>query len=445
MQGVLSSLKTSNRSWLVLAASASVCLGVWHWAETILVPSNTAKVLATHRPIGNNSDLYARWLGARELLLHGRDPYSPQVTRDIQTGFYGRPLDPLSPSDPREQESFVYPLYVVFLLAPTVPLPFPVVAEAFRWILLMSIALSVPLWMYVVGFRVHWPVVVSAMLLAAGSNPAIAEYSQQNLTALVLLFLAAAAAGVVNHKLMLGGFMLALSTVKPDITLPVVLWLLAWAAWRRERRRLIWAFAAGMAILWAGAQAVSPGWMWRFLAAVREYPSYGTDPSILQVLFPPLLAKLALVALVVFVCAVCWRGREAAAASDDFLWTLAVVTAVTLVVIPKLAAYNQLLLLPALLLLLRQQRQTSGLFARAFTKGAFTCQIWQWSAALGLSILSLLLTPQRLFGLAQLPLYTSLALSPLTLLAVIFATVSRPQSIVSLAGPLPRVPGGQHE
>jgi hypothetical protein len=422
---VRSSPKPSNWSWLALAASVLVCVGVWHWAQTILVPANTAKVIAAHRPIGNNSDLFARWLGARELLLHGRDPYSPEVTREIQTGFYGRPLDPANPSDPREQESFVYPLYVVFLLAPTVNLPFPVVAELFRWILLFSIALSAPLWMYAVGLRARWPVVVSAMLLAVGSYPSIEEYSQQNLTALVCLFLAAATASVVSNRLTLAGFLLAVSTVKPDTTLPVVLWLLAWALWSRERRRLIWTFAATMAILWAAAQALSPGWPWRFLAAVRQYPRYGTDPSILQVLFPPLLAKLALAALVVFLCAVCWRWRKAAADSDGFGWMLALVTAATLVTIPKLAAYNQLLLIAPLLVLLRHRAQASGLFARAFTKGAFACQIWQWSAALVLSILSLLVPPQRLLSLAQLPLCTWLALPPITLLGILISIATR--------------------
>ena len=59
------------------------------------------------------SDLYPRWLGARELLLHHRDPYSPEVTREIQIGYYGRPLDPSRPQDPRDQQGFAYPAYVV--------------------------------------------------------------------------------------------------------------------------------------------------------------------------------------------------------------------------------------------------------------------------------------------------------------------------------------------
>jgi hypothetical protein len=417
--------KTPNRSWLALAAAVLICAGVWHWAETILVPANTTKVLAAHRPIGNNSDLYPRWLGARELLLHGRDPYSPQVTREIQTGFYGRPLDAANPSDPKEQESFVYPLYVVFLLAPAVTLPFPLVAEAFRWILLISIALSVPLWMYAVGIPPQWPAVICGMLLAVGSYPSVEEYSQQNLTALVVLFLAAAVAAVVRNKLVLGGFFLALATVKPDITVPVVLWLLLWAAARPERRRMIWSFADCMAILLAGAQVLSPGWIWRFLAAVREYPRYGTDPSILEVLLPRDFADLLLTALVVFLCIFCWRSRRAAADSSVFGRTLALVTASTLVLIPKLAAYNQLLLIPALLVLLRHRGLATDVLARAFTKGAFACQIWQWFAALVLSILSLLAPPQRLVGVAQLPMYTLLALPPLTLLALLTTIAAR--------------------
>src|SRR5438445_5001397 len=101
--------RESNRSrvlpWLGLAAALVVSFGVWYWAETILVPTHTAQALAKGVPIGNNSDLYPRWLGARESLLHHRDPYGADVTREIQVGFYGRPLDPSKASDPPFQES----------------------------------------------------------------------------------------------------------------------------------------------------------------------------------------------------------------------------------------------------------------------------------------------------------------------------------------------------
>jgi hypothetical protein len=115
--------------WFVLAASLVVCFGWWRWAQTILEPSNTFIAHAKGIPIGNNSDLYPRWLGAREALLNHRDPYSAEVTREIQLGFYGRQLNPRNPSDPKDQAAFAYPLYVIFLLAPTVNLRFRALAD----------------------------------------------------------------------------------------------------------------------------------------------------------------------------------------------------------------------------------------------------------------------------------------------------------------------------
>jgi hypothetical protein len=420
---------SAKSSWILLAASLLVCFGVWYWAETILVPYNTNAAQSKGVPIGNNSDLYPRWLGARELLLHRRDPYSAEVTRDIQKGFYGRPLASTESTDPRAQESFVYPLYVVFLMAPFVPLPFSTVYEVFRWLLLLGIAASVPLWMYAVGLRLRPLQLASAMLLAVSSYPAVLEFHMQNLSALVVLLLALAVASLVRGWLILCGFLLALATVKPDTTTAVILWLLVWAMWRRERWRVIWGFTGTMAILLAGAQALSPGWMVRFLMAVREYPSYGTDPSILQVLFPPVIAKLMLAALVVYVLAACWRWRRAAANSDGFGWTLALVTTVTLVAIPKLSVYNQVLLIPALLVLLarREAIRSEGLIPRALAKAAFAGQGWQWATAVIISLASLFISGERMRAAVLVPVYTLLAVPPLTLLAVVFATFSGPR------------------
>jgi hypothetical protein len=408
--------------WLVLAGSLLVLFGVWHWATGVAASSNARMILANKLPLGNNSDLYPRWLGARELLLHGRDPYSDDVTREIQAGFYGRPLDPRNPSDPIAQESFVYPLYVVFLLAPFVTLPFGSVVDIFRWSLLILAACSVPLWMYSIRLRPRWQIVLSAMLLVTASSPAVAEYFQQNLAALVVFFMAAAMAAMVRKWLLLGGCLLALATTKPDISGLMVLWVLLWVFgdWS-ERKRLVYGFGASMAGLLTAAQLVSPGWIPRFLAAVRDYPRYGANGSILHVLLPSFLASVSTAALLVLLLFVWVRWRRAAAGSKQFGWTLACVSIVTLTVIPKLAAYNRVLLVPALLMLASDYREILGLglLPRAMTKGAFVCQIWQWLSAVILSASSLLLPVERLRALAYVPDLTSLAVLPMTLLAVL--------------------------
>jgi len=427
--------------WFVLAASLLISFTFWYWAVHLLAPVTTATVLANGKPLGNNSDLYPRWLGTRELLLHGRDPYSPQVTREIQIGFYGRPLNPQNPSDPTDKEAFVYPLYVTFLLAPTVTMPFQTASEVFRWLLLSLIALSVPLWMNAIGLRLKWSLTVSAMLLATSSSPAVSEYFQQNLAALVLFLLASAAAAAVRNWLVLSGFLLALATVKPNTATPLVLWFLLWAlAEWRQRKRLVWSFAATVAALLFASQAVSPHWIGRFLAAVREYSAYGVDPSMIQLLLPSWLASLVEAGLILSLIVVCWRWRKAAAGSEQFGWALAWVGTATLAVLPKLAAYNELLLIPALLVLAAHYPKIRGLrlLPRAMTKATFACQIWQWLAAAALSIGSLALPATWLRAAGSVPDYTSLALGPVTLVAVISTTLSQKK-------PIPRTPDGRRE
>jgi hypothetical protein len=421
-------------SWLVLAASLLVCFGVWRWADRILVPAYTANAVARGRPIGNNSDLYPLWLTAREVLLKGETPYSAQLTREIQDGFYGRELDPGNRGEPTDLQAFVYPLYVVFLLAPTVTLPFATVVEIFRWLLLLCVASSVPLWMFAIGFRPRWLFTASAMVLAVSNFPAVLEDRQQNISALIVVLLAGSIAATVRHRLTLSGALLALSTIKPQLSVLLIAWMLLWAVsnWK-ERGNLVWSFGATFLGLLAAATALSRHWMEGFWAAARSYRSYGMGPSIFQVMLPPILASLVIAVLAVVVGIVCWKWRKTQADSTQFAWTLALLTTVT-VTLTTQAAHYQFLLVPALLVLVQLRQQAPGFFARAFLKGAFACQIWQWFAALVLSLLSLLVGPHRLFGVAQLPMYTLLALPLLTLAAILTVIATRGASSRKLQG-----------
>ncbi len=74
------------------------------------------------------SDLYSPWFGSRAALHHS-DPYSPAITAQIQHDMYGHPL---APDDPHDPEAFVYPPWIVFLLAPFTLLPWPTVESALR-------------------------------------------------------------------------------------------------------------------------------------------------------------------------------------------------------------------------------------------------------------------------------------------------------------------------
>jgi hypothetical protein len=366
-------------------------------------------------------------LGTRELLLHGSDPYSAEMTREIQVGYYGRQLDPKNPSDPKDQVAFAYPLYVVFLLAPTAYLPFQTVLLLFQWLLLASFAGCVPLWMYAIGFRTGPTLTAAGMVLAVSSSAAISEFHLQNFSVLVVFMVAAAAAAAVRGWLVLAGFLLAFSTIKPQLSGLFVLFFMLWvtADWAK-RQRFFWSFGASLLALLLAAERISSGWMGRFLIAMRAYQTYAADPSILQVLFPTWLARLIAVALVGFLVLNCWRWRKAAAGTEHWGWALAWVASVTLAMIPKLAAYNQPLLIPALLVLLahRESIWEAGLVPRALAKGVFICLMWQWVTAVVLSFSSLLVPAARIRVATGVPQYTLFALPAITLLAVVVATFS---------------------
>src|ERR1051326_5448171 len=125
----------SKQPYFVLVAGLFAA-AMWFWVQDVAIAHQQADAAALGIPRGNLSDLYPRWLGARELLLRGRNPYSAEITREIQQGYYGRALDPARAEDPKDQQGFAYPAYVVFLLAPASGLPFEEVQIAFRWLLI---------------------------------------------------------------------------------------------------------------------------------------------------------------------------------------------------------------------------------------------------------------------------------------------------------------------
>ena len=145
----------------------------WFYVNRILRAQQIADAVAHGRPRGNLSDLYPRWLGARELLRHGRNPYSAEIIREIQQGYYGRTLDPARADDPKDQQGFAYPAYVVFLLAPTVELPFDTVQVGFRWLLVGLAAASVLLWLSVLRWKPSFATVLIFMVLALGWLPMV--------------------------------------------------------------------------------------------------------------------------------------------------------------------------------------------------------------------------------------------------------------------------------
>ena len=408
---------------LVLFAAGSM----WLYVQLILIPHQRAEELAKQRPRGNLSDLYPRWLGARELLLHRRDPYGADITREIQIGYYGRPLDPARPNDPKDQQAFAYPLYVVFLLAPTIALPFSTVHTVFFWMFLAITAASVLLWLEAIGWRVSCLGKFEWILLALSCFPAIQGLKLQQLSLLVAALLAASMCGLARRRFIWAGILLAVAAIKPQLAALPALWLCIWVVgnWR-DRRRALWSFILTLAALMVAGEAVLPGWIQEFRVACAAYYQYtGGGKSVLDVALTPAWGRVVSVILVGGFILLAWRARKAPEGSADFHWSVSLALAVTLVVIPMFAPYNQLLLIPAVMLIVRSigALWRANRLLRLLVVVTALAVFLPWIGAALLATALLFLPASGLQALWALPLYSNFAI-PVLVLALLLVTRS---------------------
>ena len=275
-------------------------------------------------------------------MLHGRDPYGAEVTREIQRGYWGREIDRNS-SDPAGAARFWYPLYVVFLLAPTVTLSF----ESVRILYVavgagVSIA-SVWLWLRFLGHsRPRLLGIVSSILLV-GSLPAVYALHLQQLTLIVAAAIAASLASISAGLFWPAGIMLAVATIKPQNSAAIIGWLLLWSCsdWNK-RKTLFISFGITMAAIVLGSELLAPGWITEWRDSVSAYSTY-TDraPAHVFIIFKSYLGVVVSVALIICAGLFCWIGRRDSPATDRFRITAALVLAVSLYLNPALSQIQQ--------------------------------------------------------------------------------------------------------
>jgi Glycosyltransferase family 87 len=414
---------------LALVAAASM----WFYVDRILVGYQVADAAARERPRGNLSDLYPRWLGARELLLDHRNPYGDDITIEIQRGYYGRALDPARPNDPKDQQGFAYPVYVVFLLAPFVRFSFHSVQLVFYWTLIALTAISIGLWLRALRWRLPLLATASCVALTLGSFAAVQGIKLQQLSLLVAALLAGAVACVAGGYLFCGGVLVAAATIKPQLAWPLLAWLVAWAFYDwRNRRRFLFGFGLVMALLLGGAEIILPGWWRMFAHALGQYHRYTQNQSVLLVPweYSGILIAAAMLACGFFL----WRIRGEPAESGNFGLATSLVLALTVLVVPMYAPYNQVLLLPAILVLVRDRTSftsRSGGVRFLYLAAAFAVA-WQWIASLSLSAAYLLGWRAWALSAWKVPFFATFSL-PVFVFALILLDVQ-------VAQRMPRVP-----
>jgi hypothetical protein len=400
------------RRWLWLVLSLVSAFSMWHYVTYIW---------SANQP-SHFSDLYAQWWTAHELFLHGRQPYSLAIAREIQTMIYGAPVSTATPGDPSELSGgFAYPLYVVFLMWPTLHMSFTTAQTVFACLFIGLTLLSVFLWLKALHWNLPANGVVIFAIFTLGTFPALQGVKLQNLSLLAAFLVAATLASLATDHLISAGILLAAATMKPQFVVLLLPWLILWMIrdWRR-RRAFAWSFLFTMLFLILSSELLSPGWVSRFLSIVRAYKQYTYGHSLLDVWFTPRIGPFVATALIITALTLCWPYGSFSPKSAQFMTASSFVLATTLVVIPTLAPHTQLLLLPGFLLLLRYRRSVwrSSRMARISFVATWVLQAWGWVAAAGLALAAIWVPVGNLFRFWMLPLYAS-PLIPLGMLVAL--------------------------
>ncbi|HET89916.1 MAG TPA: DUF2029 domain-containing protein [Chloroflexi bacterium] len=302
-------------------------------------------------------DFYPRWAGARALWVEGRNPYSDEVTRQIQLGFLGHLVEP-----GRDQIRFAYPLTIALLMAPLALLPYELALAVWTtglfylclvsaWLAMRLVRWQPPLWLGLVT------VVWSALFYPNLRSILVGQPGLLVLLTLLLALLALREGWDVG-----AGFCLALSTVKPQMALLPLLWLLWWGGWQR-RRRFLFAFGGTLAGLLVVSCVALPTWPVDFVRQVLDYPSYMHPASVVdwvaRAAWPglgragELLPTLGLIGWLGWLW---WQARRAATDSPIWLWTTGVTLTVANLMLPITAAtFYTTLLMPLIYLFYRME------------------------------------------------------------------------------------------
>jgi hypothetical protein len=420
---------------LALALTGAASMLYYHQALFMprVVAVRAAEGLGRGYSFGN--DFYQVWLTSRQWLRQRRDPYSPEMTREIQTGLYGRPLDPNRPGDPVDRRVFPYPVFADLLFWPAAEFPFETVRVAVVCMLAALTLASVLLWLRALDWRLSWTWLAVILLLTLCSYPALEALYAAQLGLFVAFLLGSSLFALQRQRFLLAGILMALTTIKPQMTVLAIFYLLLWSAhgWRIRGRFWIGLFST-LTLLVGAALAALPHWIQSWTHTVLAYRHYTRPPLVTEVLTAPLGPRWAgpatfvlTAASIIIAVALAWRNRSAAYGSFAFWITLSLLLSITTItILPGQAVYDHLILLPGILLLVRYRNELldAGRVPRILLSIGGLILFWPYLAALALILLRPVLAPATFDSTAifALPIRTAASL-PFAVLALLAFTM----------------------
>lgn len=339
--------------------------------------------------MGNALDYYPFWAGGREVLIHQRNPYDPDVMLDIQQAIWGRPALP-----GENQHQYAYPAYAPFIVFPVLVLPFPVSASLWmalqQFLLVASVILVIRAGRWRIG---TWHLLLLCLAVITFRYVMISLVLGQTST-WVVFGVSLALWAAARRRVGLAGLALAAGLVKPQLVLLPALALLV-SLQTGRRMRLVLSLGGAMTTLLLLSWLFTGFWVddyWRVLQAYvgysyTEFPVLGLVQRWLDPTASRYLNLAAIGCLLALYAAVLWRFRG----SGRLALPVALAAGITQLVVPQTGSYNlTLLVLPAVVSL---QQSDAVLTRRPWVAAAGRVAVWA----------SLVIVPWMLFPLTRGP------------------------------------------
>lgn len=330
--------KRSYTRWILAVVLLLAALAGLSWANYQFSLNN---------PGGN--DFLVHWVGTRSFLFDGLSPYSDEVAIRIQTTVYGRP------AIAGEHELRVaYPLYSIALFFPFALVKDYTLARAL-WMTVLEVGLLLTslLAIRMVGWRPGFSGWVMFILFSLFWYHGVRPLVNGNAVILVALMITGGILALRAGEEELAGVLFAFSSIKPQLVVLVLLYVLIWGINRRKWNLIGW-LVGTIFLLTAAAALLLPDWILQNLREVLRYPGYnppGTLGAAFTEWFPAIGPRLSIVIAVVLggiLLLEWWLARRAE--YRGFVWTVCLTLVISQWIGIQTDPGNFIILLPALVL-----------------------------------------------------------------------------------------------
>jgi hypothetical protein len=328
--------------------------------------------------IGEN-DFLPYWTAGRAWLSEGTNPYDPSVSTEAQTMIYGRPAI----EEAGEALALnLYPLWAMILYVPLSLLPYPLAFA--MWLTWLEVGLPLVVWLSVQLARWKAParILAGMMVFAIFSYHGLQAIVAGQFAIIEALLVVAGLLAIQRGMDIQGGILLALSLIKPHLTLFLLVFVILWAVSKRRWPLLVSASTAPLLLLGLSF-LLSRDWMLMWLRSLVTFMN-STDAR------PPLIAAGSgagaaglgiawglFAALAVYMVAEWFRalGKE----DHWFQWTAALTLVITSLITVRTTTTNMVLLIPALVLIFKvwlDRSRSEGIRSALIAGGLLMAGLW---------------------------------------------------------------------